>query len=596
MHTNLRQFIETLRREKEIVEIETEVDPYLELAEIHRRVIQESGPALLFKRVKGSAYPVVTNLFGTRRRVDLAIGPKPEETVKRAVSALDSLLPPKPSVLWQEKDWLRSLLKTGFQTVKQNAAPILEIQEQNVDLRKLPALTSWPEDGGPFVTLPLVYTEHPGTGEHNLGMYRIQIHEPKQTGIHWQIHKGGGFHYFEAEQLGRDLPVTLFLGGPPALILSAIAPLPEMLPELFFTSFLMGEKLSRVKVPNHPHALIAEAEFAICGTVPAKIRRPEGPFGDHYGYYSLAHDFPVFDVHAVYHRRNAIYPATVVGKPRQEDYFIGEYLQSLLSPMFPVVMPGVKALWTYSETGFHALAGAVVRDSYPREAVATAWRILGEGQLTLTKFLMLTDVQLDLGDFKNFLETVLARFEPATDLMIFPNTSMDTLDYTGLRLNHGSKAVMLGLGVPKRELPRQIKPGEGDNLLGLKRMEPFCAGCLLLEAPTFQNSPELAAELLPHLLREPFRDWPLLILVDDLDLALDLGGFLWQVFTRFDPAQDIYVATEKIKHRLVYHGPIIIDARMKPGYPGEVIPDEKTVKLVDRRWQEYGLSVALARK
>ena len=587
MHANLRHFIETLRRENQIIEIEAEVDPYLELAEIHRRVIEAEGPALLFKRVKGSAFPVVTNLFGTRRRVDLAIGPRPEETVRRAVSALHSLLPPKPSVLWREKDWILSLTKTGLRMVNPKYAPVLEIQERSVDLTRLPVLTSWTDDGGPFVTLPLVYTEHPVTGEHNLGMYRVQIYGSNQTGIHWQIHKGGGFHYYEAERLGQALPTTLFLGGPPALILSAIAPLPEMLPELLFTSFLMGEKLSRVNVSNHPHPLIAEAEFAICGTVPANVRKPEGPFGDHYGYYSLTHDFPVFDVHTVYHRRDAIYPATVVGKPRQEDYFIGEYLQSLLSPMFPVVMTGVKALWTYAETGFHALAAAIVRESYQREALAHAFRILGEGQLTLTKFLILTDVQLDLQDFKTLLETVLARFEPESDLLILNETSMDTLDYTGRRLNHGSKAIMLGLGAPKRELPRHI---EGSTLPGIKGIKPFCAGCLLLEAPSFDNAPELANDVLSHLQAETFQDWPLAILVDDLALALDPKGFLWQVFTRFDPAHDIYAATEMHLHRLVYHGPILIDARMKPGYPGEVLPDAATVNLVDQRWKEYGLT------
>lgn len=587
MHTNLRDFIKTLRQENQIVEIETEVDPYLELAEIHRRVIEEEGPVLLFKRVKGSDFPVITNLFGTRRRVDLAIGPKPEETVKRAVSALNRLLPPKPTVLWQEKDWLLALAKSGLRNVKENNAPVLEIKEAVVDLTRLPVLTSWPEDGGPFVTLPLVYTEHPETREHNLGMYRIQIYGPNQTGIHWQIHKGGGFHYYEAERLGQELPVTLFLGGPPALILTAIAPLPEILPELIFTSFLLGEKLPRVKVPTHPHSLIAEAEFAICGTVPPKVRKSEGPFGDHYGYYSLAHDFPVFNVHTVYRRRDAIYPATVVGKPRQEDYYIGEYLQSLLSPMFPVVMTGVKALWTYAETGFHALAAAVVRESYQREALAHAFRILGEGQLTLTKFLILTDVQLDLQDFKTLLETVLARFEPESDLLILNETSMDTLDYTGRRLNHGSKAIMLGLGSSKRNLPHHF---EGGALPGVEGIKPFCAGCLLLEARSFEQAPELANDLQPHLQAGLFQDWPLAILVDDLALALDTTGFLWQVFTRFDPAHDIYAATELHQHRLVYHGPILIDARMKPGYPGEVLPDEATVNLVDKRWKEYGIS------
>ena len=590
MHPNLRSFLETLRKEKLIVEIEVEVDPYLEIAEIHRRVIEAEGPVLLFKRVKGSPFPVVTNLFGTRQRVDLAVGPKPEETIARAVNALHKLIPPKPKVLWQEKDWLLNVGKSGLTLVSPKNAPVLEIKEKEVDLTKLPVLTSWPDDGGPFVTLPLVYTEHPITREHNLGMYRIQIHGPKQTGMHWQIHKGGGFHYYEAELQGQDLPTTLFLGGPPALILSAIAPLPEMLPELLFTSFLMGEKLPRVNIPDHPHPLIAEVEFAICGTVPAYVRKPEGPFGDHYGYYSLQHDFPVFNVHSVYRRRDAIYPATVVGKPRQEDYYIGEYLQSLLSPLFPVVMPGVKALWTYAETGFHSLAAAIVRESYHREALAHAFRILGEGQLTLTKFLLLTDTSVNLQDFKTLLEKVLERFEPESDLLIINETSMDTLDYTGRRFNHGSKALMLGLGQPKRILPKEFNQTPP---LGIERAQAFCPGCLLLSGPKFNDSPDFPVQLMETLKEYPYNEWPLIFLVDDLELALTQQGFLWQVFTRFNPAHDIYATTEVRYHRIIYHGPVLIDSRMKPDYPGEVIPGEKTVQLVDRRWKEYNIPLKL---
>lgn len=591
MQPSLRTFLDTLRKENLLYEIEAEVDPYLELAEIHRRVIEEEGPALLFKRVKGSSFPVVTNLFGTLRRVELAVGPRPEEIVKRAIAGLNKLLPPKPSTLWQEKEWLLPFTKVGFKTVNPGSAPVLEVRKTDFDLRKLPTLTSWPEDGGPFMTLPLVYTEDPRTREHNLGMYRIQIHGPKQTGIHWQIHKGGGFHYFEAEQSDQDLPVTLFLGGPPALTLSAIAPLPEMLPELLLTSFLMGEKLARTSVEDHPHPLVAEAEFAFCGSVPAHIRKPEGPFGDHYGYYSWQHDFPVYNIHTVYHRKDAIYPATVVGKPRQEDYFVGDYFQSLLSPAYPLVMPGIKSLWTYGETGFHALASAVVRESYHREALSTAFAILGQGQLSLTKFLLITDVSVDLTDFPRLLETVLARFEPESDLLILHETSMDTLDYTGRRLNHGSKAIMFGLGEPKRKLPREYKQGEEGLPSGTKGVEVYCPGCLLLSGPRFEEDPDWANFILPSVNGDSLKDWPLIILVDDLKLASTSSGFLWQVFTRFDPAHDIYAEFELRYHSLIYHGPILIDARMKPDYPGEVIPREETVQLVNRRWKEYGIQL-----
>ncbi|MHB8171383.1 MAG: UbiD family decarboxylase [Thermincolia bacterium] len=583
MHTNLRSFIQQLKKEKDIVEITTEVDPYLEIPEIHRRVIDEGGPALLFTKVKGSDFPVVTNLFGTRRRVDMSVGPKPEEMVRKAVAALDKLLPPKPAALWAERHWLLELAKAGLKKVNPAKAPVMEHKETAVNLHQLPALTGWQEDGGPFVTLPLVYTEHPETKEHNLGMYRMQIFSENQTGMHWQIHKGGGFHHYEAEQRGQSLPVTVFLGGPPALILSAIAPLPEMLPELIFTSFLMGGKINQVEVEGHPHALIAEAEFALCGEVPPNVRRPEGPFGDHYGYYSWVHDFPVFNVNKIYRRKDAIYPATVVGKPRQEDYYIGDYLQSLLSPMFPVVMTGVKSLWTYAETGFHSLAAAVVRESYYREAMAHAFRIMGEGQLTLTKFLMVTDVTVNLADFTQLLENILARFNPARDLLIVNDTSMDTLDYTGRELNKGSKAIMTGLGEPIRQLPREY---QGGPLYGIKKVKSYCGGCLVISGPSFVEDEGLAIEIVKRNQQE-LAPWPLVVLVDDADAIHDQTSFLWTVFTRFDPAHDIYADAEIKHNKIQYRGSILIDARMKPQYPDELFPREDIVKLVDRRWKEY---------
>lgn len=582
MHTSLRSFMDLLRKEKEITEVNAEVDPYLELAEIHRRVIAEQGPALLFTNVKGSRFPVVTNLFGTSRRVELAIGLRPEEILKKAAGALDRLLPPKLKNLWGERDWLLGIVKSGLRNVSRDKAPVLQSRQQPVNLKELPVLTSWQEDGGPFVTLPLVYTEHPDSKEHNLGMYRIQIYSENETGMHWQIHKGGGFHYHEAEKKNRSLPVTLFLGGPPALVMAAITALPETVPELIYASFLMGEKLDMVEVDGHPHRLIAEAEFAICGEVPPFQRRPEGPFGDHYGYYSLVHDFPVFHVSRVYHRRDAIYPATVVGKPRQEDYFIGEWMQDLLQPLFPLIMPGVKAIWTYGEAGFHSLAAAVVRESYFREALGHAFRILGEGQLSLTKFLMITDVPVNLKDFPQVLENVLARFNPARDLVIINDTSMDTLDYTGRKFNQGSKAIMLGLGEPIWDLTGEYA---GGPLPGIDDIRPYCKGCLVISGKTYKEDPDLAGEVVRKS-RQQLARWPLVVLVDDASIVKDQTAFLWTVFTRFDPAWDIY-ADYKVRHNKIrYEGPVVIDARMKPHYPDELIPRSDIVKKVSSRWDE----------
>ncbi|MCO5332642.1 MAG: UbiD family decarboxylase [Pyrinomonadaceae bacterium] len=442
MHKDLRSFIELLRRENELIEVNVEVDPYLEIAEIHRRVIEDGGKALFFTNVKGSDFPVVTNLFGTKRRIDLSFGPRPLEFVKRVVQAAEELLPPTLSKLWQFRGLAMQASHIGLKKVSN--APILESRQSSVDLDRLPLLQLWPDDGGHFITLPLVYTESPSTGKHNLGMYRIQRFDAATTGMHWQIGKGGGFHYFEAEQRSEPLPVTIFLGGPPALILSAIAPLPEGVPELMLASLLAGEKLRALTDPRCRHRLLADAEFAICGSVAPKERRPEGPFGDHYGYYSLQHEYPVFRAETVFHRKDAIYPATIVGKPRQEDFFIGDYLQELLLPLIPLVMPAVRDLWSYGETGFHSLTAAIVRERYEREALSAGFRILGEGQLTLTKFLLVTDKEQDLRDFKTVFEYILARADWQRDLHILSQTAFDTLDYASGKVNHGEEGNSVG--------------------------------------------------------------------------------------------------------------------------------------------------------
>jgi len=581
MHRSLRTFLELLTREKDLVKIDTEVDPYLELAEIHRRVIERGGPALLFERVKGSQFPVATNLFGTPKRIELAFGSKPEDFIKQLVSVAESLLPPNRSELWKHRRLVRDFLKLGTRSV--GRAPVTEVIEKEVRFDKLPVLTTWQEDGGPFITLPLVYTEHPQTGKHNLGIYRMQIYDANTAGLHWQIQKGGGFHYHAAEVTEQALPVTVFLGGPPALMISAIAPLPEDVPELILASLLGGEKLRLTKNPiGAAHRLVAEAEFALIGQAPPRERKPEGPFGDHYGYYSLRHDYPVFHCQAIARRRDAIYPATVVGKPRQEDFFIGDYLQSLLSPIFPLVMPSVRDLWSYGETGFHSLAAAVVRERYPREALVAGFRILGEGQLALTKFLILTDAGVDLRDFRAVLAQVLARVRWETDFFIFANTSMDTLDYTSGRVNEGSKAILMGLGEPVRDLPRAFA---GELPAGITRAEVFCPGCLVIEGKPYNAEPEQAARIA---VAQAFAEWPLVILHDDAGVARSVPDFLWSTWTRFEPAADIYAAETKIvRHHLSYQAPILIDARKKPSLPDELIVRDDIRKLVADRWRDY---------
>jgi UbiD family decarboxylase len=536
----------------------------------------------------------------------MAFGERPLRLIRRLVQLVETIMPPTPAKLWGARDVGLELLKVGTRRVA--TGPVTERVSSEVRLDRLPALTCWPEDGGPFITLPLVYTTHPDRSGHppshgsgpstssgpsraqsrsggagNLGMYRMQVYNARTTGMHWQIGKGGGYHYAVAEGRGQKLPATVFLGGPPALILSAVAPLPENVPELMLASLIAGERLSQIH-GHGSHPLIANAEFALIGEVPPRLRKPEGPFGDHYGYYSLQHDYPVFEVSRIAHRSDAIYPATVVGKPRQEDFFIGDLLQELLSPLFPVVMPAVERLWSYGETGYHSLAAAIVKQRYRREAMASAFRILGEGQLSLSKFLLVTDQHVDVRNFRATLEHILARTRLETDLYVFSNLAMDTLDYTGPTVNEGSKGVWMGLGDPIRELPRQFAASEIPA--GITGARVFCGGCLVVGAASYEAERDVCARIAGA---PAFASWPLVVVSDEPERATRSDmNFLWTTFTRFEPAADIHAADRRIvRNHVAYTAPVVIDARMKPWYPKELSCREDIASLVSRRWREY---------
>ena len=584
---DLRQYLDLLRIERELVEIRSEVDPRLEAAEIHRRVIAAGGPALLFRRLRGSGFPAVTNLFGSARRVELAFGSRPKELLARAARLPETLLPPTLARLWDHRDLLRVLSRVGLR--RSGNAPVLAHVERPPRLSRLPILTTWPKDGGPFITLGQVYTEHPAGAGHNLGLYRLQVFDDRMTGMHWQIGKGGGFHHAEAEASGRSLPAAVFLGGPPALILSAVAPLPENVGELLLASLLLGEKLPVAPSDLSPLPVAAGAEFVLLGSVPSGERRLEGPFGDHYGYYSLAHEYPVLRVDALAHREQPIYPATVVGKPRQEDFFLGDYLQDLLSPLFPVVMPAVRSLWSYGETGYHSLSAAVVRQRYKREALASAFRILGEGQLSLTKCLLVLDRPCDLKDFRGVLMEILKRCDSRTDLYVLGNLSMDSLDYAGPRINEGSKGILLGVGESIRELPAEL-PGSLPPEIRDARL--FCPGCLVLQAPPFPKGSgpgQPAPDVEPILRHGSLDGWPLVILTDDAARATrSVFNFLWTTFTRFERAADLHARrVALVRHHPSFEPPVALDARFKPSYPEELFCDPDTARKVEARWKEY---------
>ncbi|MCB1140650.1 MAG: UbiD family decarboxylase [Leptospiraceae bacterium] len=572
-------FVQKLREENEILEITEEVDPVEEIAEIQRRVVAKRGPALLFTNVKGSRFPVATNLYGSEKRMHLAFGQKPKDLIKKIAETADKLLPPNFKKLWDARSLAFEALRVGMKKVVN--PPVLDHTIGPVNLNELPALKSWPGDGGRFITYPLVYTESPKNGKGNLGMYRIQFHNKNTTGMHIQIHRGGGFHYFEAEERNQALPAHIYVGGPPAMTLAAIAPMPEEISELIIASLLLGEKLGISRIPElSPLPIVADSDFVLIGEIPPRERMPEGPFGDHYGYYALQHDYPIFKVQKIYHRKNAIWPATVVGRPPQEDHFIAEYLQDLLSPMFPLVMPKVIHAWAYEESGVHTLTAAIVKERYHKEAFTAAMRILGEGHLSLTKCLMVTNERIDLKDFRNTLITVLERMNPATDIHILSNISQDTLDYTGPEVNKGSKMILLGVGEKKRELKSSFT-GDLKNSI-FKNPKVFCPGVLVVQGPAYKANDGTPEALVKE---NSIHKFSLVLLVDDSDeTVLTDSNFLWTIFTRFEPAGDIYGNINVIRNHLSFDGAIVIDCRMKDWYPGVLKPDPGIVERVDQRF------------
>ena len=567
---SLPEFIRLLHERGELATIDAPVSPHLELAEIHRRIVSRAGPALLFKNVTGSLFPVATNLFSSKKRLAIALGDGYEDAIGSLIRSLEKGV--SLASLWK----LRPLLKIG---TRQTAKAPIASHCLKPGLSQIPFITCWPNDGGAFLTLPLVYTESPSGKGPNLGMYRIQRFNETTTGLHWQIAKGGGYHFFESEALGQDLSVTIFLGGSPALILSAIAPLPENVSELLLASFLQGSRIGLHRLPNERLPLIAECDAALVGHARAHERRLEGPFGDHYGYQNPALPFPVFHCKKIYHRSDAIIPATVVGRPLQEDAWIGQYFQKLFMPALRLCIPALRDLHTYPETGFHPLAAARVEERYEKEALSVSFRLLGEGQLALTKVLLVTDQPIPLDNIRAVLPAILERLRPAEDIHIFAYTALDTLDMTGPAPNRGSKALLIATGEARRELPRTLpSPPKG-----VRHAIPYTPGCLVIDGFDYNDMPD------PTPLLEAAPQWPLLILVDDAPLCTSSDQeFLWQAFTRFEPGQDLYAKTKCIRRNGVsFSFPILIDARTKPTYSQPLVADDATVDLVDSRWYDY---------
>lgn len=595
-HRSTRDVVDDLAKGDRLIQVEEPINPHLEMAEIQRRVYSSGGPAILFTNVIGCRFPMVSNLFGS---IDQAryLFRDTLESVRRLIE-----LKIDPTALtrhplrygWSPLTAIRMLPR------KVRRGPVME---GRIELSDLPRLKCWPEDGGAFVTLPQVLSADPLHPRNpmrvNLGMYRVQIsgndYDPKsEAGLHYQIHRGIGVHHRAAIDSGTSLNVSVTVGGTPAMTLAAVMPLPEGLTELTFAGALAGHRIPLVEDNNS--LVYADADFAIVGEVdPSAPCKPEGPFGDHLGYYSLMHDFPVLRVKHVWHRRGAIWPFTVVGRPPQEDTTFGQLIHELTGPIIPAVIPGVKAVHAVDAAGVHPLLFAIGSERYmpqrrsnrPEELLTQAYAILGNGQLSLAKYLMITEDrsgELAIHNEQDFLLHVLRRIDPRRDLHFQTNTTIDTLDYSGTGFNRGSKVVFASADVPCRELA--IRMPEGLSLPSdFRDPRVVIPGVLAVTAPRY-DSPSSKSDL-ARFCRE-FVDpsgsgLPLITLVDDSDfVSRKLGNWLWVVFTRSDPARDIDgVGASIIDKHWGCDGAIVIDARIKPHHAPPLVEDESVSASVD---------------
>jgi 4-hydroxy-3-polyprenylbenzoate decarboxylase len=576
--SDLQAFLRQLESTGDLKRIRVEVDPLLEAPEIAQRVVRDGGPALFFERPAGSTTPLVMNLFGTLDRIRTALGREPGEIGRELIGVAERVNPPTLSGLWQSRGTLRRILAMRPRIV--GRALCQEVTEAP-DLSRLPVLQCWPGDAGRFITFGMVLTEHPRTGRRNLGLYRLQVYGAAETGMHWQSMKGGRGHYWEAEQTGDELHVAVIIGADPILMIASILPLPEDVDEIGFAGFLHGKrvplvncKTSRLKVP-------AGAEIILEGRVPSIERRREGPFGDHFGHYSEAADFPVFHVTQVTRRRNAVYAATVVGKPPQEDKFLGIAAGEMIGPLIRLINPNIVDMCAYAGAGFHNLLVVSLKERHPKEVLKTAMSLLGTGQLSLTKVLILVGPEREPRDFRAVLRDMWHRFEPENRMWLLPFAPLDTLDFTSFHMHVGSKLVIDATGDP---LCRQTPPREAD----LSGFDALIAAHKLLDGGFLVVVPRGdARQLLRNLVRAPLGVRFVTAVSPDVRLDDD-EQLQWGIFTRFDPARDMFFAEQTfIGARPVYRGIVGIDATWKPGYPAPLEMDPAVVRRVDERWSEY---------
>lgn len=598
-YRNLQECVADLEKRQMLLRIEVPVDPYLEVGAIQRRVYQAGGPALLITNAAGCAFPLLGNLFGTIERTRFIF--------RDTLDDIHRLIELKINPFSMIKNPL-DVIKAPFAALNllprhTQAAPVLECC---TTLSKLPQIHSWPKDGGAFLTLPQVYSESPskpGFAKSNLGMYRIQLGgnsylPDRQAGLHYQIHRGIGGHHAEAIARGDLLRVNVFVGGAPSMTVAAVMPLPEGMPELSFAGLLGGHRIPMTRLPAQL-PVSAEADFCICGVVHTAKTLPEGPFGDHLGYYSLIHEFPYIEVEAVYHRRDAIFPFTTVGRPPQEDTSFGAFIHELTGELIPTVVSGVREVHAVDAAGVHPLLLAIASERYlpyaavrqPQELLTVANAILGQGQLSLAKYLMITAHEdapsLHTHDISAFLQHLLERADWRSNLHFQTATTIDTLDYSGAGLNQGSKVVIAVAGPVLRTLEREL-PGGLELPVGFGPAAVCLPGILAITGPTSGQERGESDPLIEEFCRfyenrDVFSRFPLIVICDDSSFtAATLNSFLWVTFTRSNPSTDMYgISPETHGRHWGCRGSLVIDARIKPFHAPVLEDDPEVERRVD---------------
>jgi len=597
---NLQQCIDDLEKHGDLIRIKEEVDPELEMAAIHLKIHSEGGPAILFEKVKGSKYQAVSNLFGTLERSKFIFRnnfEKMQQMVQLRNSPVAALKKPF------------KYLSTGIAGLKAfpKKGSFSSAGFKEIKITDLPLIKHWPMDGGAFITLPQVYTEDidkPGVMASNLGMYRIQLTGNdyvfnKEIGLHYQLHRGIGIHQSKTNKKNIPLKVSIFVGGPPSHTLAAVMPLPEGVSELTFAGALGGRRFRYAYADGFCISL--DADFVITGEIYPNENKPEGPFGDHLGYYSLKHDFPLMRVHKVYAKENAVWPFTVVGRPPQEDTAFGALIHEISGTAIPHEIPGVKEVNAVDAAGVHPLLLAVgserytpyLKSSRPAELLTQANRILGTGQLSLAKYLFISannEKEINCHDIKSFFKHVFERVDLTRDLHFYTKTTIDTLDYSGNSINEGSKLVVAAYGEKVRELSIELPLSINNYKFGSKAvlLMEGVFGLQLNEFSNYENARKEIKQLSDFIslsLKE-YKGIVQIVIYNDFVFTAhnkSLNDYVWITYTRSNPAYDMYGVNEFIENKhWGCNGPMIIDARKKPHHAPELKPDPEVEKKIKK--------------